>query len=62
MISAAAVPCPYSLAAPLNAGEKMDVADVSYSTLKVGPVTVFYRETGLEGRPILLPHRRTMPI
>ena len=32
----------------------MDVAKIRHSTLKVGPVTVFYREAGLEGRPILL--------
>ena len=27
---------------------------VRHSTVKVGPVTVFYREAGLEGRPVLL--------
>ena len=27
---------------------------VRHSTLKVGPVTVFYREAGLEGNPVLL--------
>jgi pimeloyl-ACP methyl ester carboxylesterase len=32
----------------------MDVAEVRHSTLKLGPVTVFYREAGLEGRPVLL--------
>ena len=32
----------------------MDVAEVRHSTVKVGPVTVFYREAGLEGRPVLL--------
>jgi len=32
----------------------MDVAEVRHSTVKVGSVTVFYREAGLEGRPVLL--------
>jgi pimeloyl-ACP methyl ester carboxylesterase len=32
----------------------MDVTEVRHSTVKVGPVTVFYREAGLEGRPVLL--------
>jgi pimeloyl-ACP methyl ester carboxylesterase len=31
-----------------------DMAAVRHSTLKVGPVTVFYREAGLEGNPVLL--------
>ena len=30
------------------------MAAVRHSTLKVGPVTVFYREAGLEGNPVLL--------
>ena len=30
------------------------MARVRHSTVKVGPVTVFYREAGLEGRPVLL--------
>ena len=30
------------------------MAGVRHSTLKVGPVTVFYREAGLEGNPVLL--------
>src|SRR5579871_851840 len=34
--------------------ETNDMAPVRHSTLKVGPVTVFYREAGLEGNPILL--------
>src|SRR6202167_6552935 len=38
----------------LNSGGKMDVTEVRHSTVKVGPVTVFYREAGLEGRPVLL--------
>ncbi len=33
---------------------KMDVAQIRHSTVKVGPVTVFYREAGLAGRPVLL--------
>jgi len=32
----------------------MDMEEVRHSTVKVGPVTVFYREAGLEGRPVLL--------
>jgi pimeloyl-ACP methyl ester carboxylesterase len=32
----------------------MDVTEVRHSTVKVGPVTVFYREAGLAGRPVLL--------
>jgi pimeloyl-ACP methyl ester carboxylesterase len=30
------------------------MAAVRHSALKVGPVTVFYREAGLEGNPVLL--------
>jgi pimeloyl-ACP methyl ester carboxylesterase len=30
------------------------MAEVRHRTLKVGPVTVFYREAGLEGSPVLL--------
>src|ERR1700744_150664 len=41
-------------AASRNAEEKMDMAEVRHSTVKVGPVTVFYREAGLQGRPVLL--------
>src|SRR5271167_5284239 len=54
MIGGAALARSYSFAAPLNSEEKMDVAEVRHSTVKVGPVTVFYREAGLEGRPVLL--------
>jgi pimeloyl-ACP methyl ester carboxylesterase len=54
MIGAAAVAGSYSLDAPLNAEGKMDGAEVRHPTLKVGRVTVFYREAGLEGRPVLL--------
>ena len=54
MIGAAALARSYSFAAPLKSEENMDVAEVRHSTLKVGPVTVFYREAGLEGRPVLL--------
>ena len=32
----------------------MDVTEIRHATLKVGPVTVFYREAGLAGRPVLL--------
>jgi pimeloyl-ACP methyl ester carboxylesterase len=42
------------MAASLNSEEKMDMVEVRHSRLKVGPVTVFYREAGLEGRPVLL--------
>jgi len=38
----------------ITSERKMDMAAVRHSTLKVGPVTVFYREAGLEGRPVLL--------
>lgn len=54
MIGAAALARSYSFAAPLNSGGKMDGAEIRHSTVKVGPVTVFYREAGLEGRPVLL--------
>ena len=54
MIGAAALARSYSFAAPLNLEGKMDVAEVRHSTVKVGPVTVFYREAGLEGRTVLL--------
>jgi pimeloyl-ACP methyl ester carboxylesterase len=32
----------------------VDRVGVRHSTVKVGPVTVFYREAGVEGRPVLL--------
>jgi pimeloyl-ACP methyl ester carboxylesterase len=54
MVGAAVVAGSSSLGAPLNAEGKMDRAEVRRSTLKVGPVTVFYREAGLEGNPVLL--------
>jgi pimeloyl-ACP methyl ester carboxylesterase len=54
MIAAAAFAGSNSFAAPLNAEGKMDVNEVRHSTVKVGPVTVFYREAGLAGRPVLL--------
>ena len=54
LIGAAALARSYSSAAPLNPEGKMDVAEIRHSTLKVGHVTVFYREAGLAGRPVLL--------
>jgi pimeloyl-ACP methyl ester carboxylesterase len=54
MIGAAALAGSSSFAAPLNAEAKTDMTLVRHSTVKVGPVTVFYREAGLEGRPVLL--------
>ncbi len=54
MIGAAALARSYSSAALLNSEGKIDVAEVRHSTLKVGPVTMFYREAGLAGRPVLL--------
>jgi pimeloyl-ACP methyl ester carboxylesterase len=57
MIGAAALAPSYLLAAPSSeqkAEGKMDVTEVRHSTVKVGPVTVFYREAGLAGRPVLL--------
>jgi pimeloyl-ACP methyl ester carboxylesterase len=41
-------------AAAFNSGGEMDPTVVRHSTLKVGGVTVFYREAGSEGRPVLL--------
>jgi pimeloyl-ACP methyl ester carboxylesterase len=43
-----------SFAAPPNSQRKVDVAEVRHSMLKVGPVTVFYREAGFEHQPVLL--------
>jgi pimeloyl-ACP methyl ester carboxylesterase len=54
MIGAAALAGSSSLAAPHNSERKMDMAEVLHSTLKVGPVTVFYREAGRVGLPVLL--------
>jgi pimeloyl-ACP methyl ester carboxylesterase len=54
MIGAAAVARPFSFAAPGNSEMTGDMAAVRHSTLKVGPVTVFYREAGLEGNLVLL--------
>jgi pimeloyl-ACP methyl ester carboxylesterase len=54
MIGAVALAGSSSIAAPLNSEGKMDVGGVRHSTVKVGPVTVFYREAGVEGRPVLL--------
>ena len=54
MIGAAALVPSNSFAAPLSPEEKTHMTLVRHSTLKVGPVTVFYREAGLEGRPVLL--------
>jgi pimeloyl-ACP methyl ester carboxylesterase len=54
MIGAVTLTGSSSFAAPVNAEGKMDVTVIRHSTLKVGPVTVFYREAGLPGRPVLL--------
>jgi pimeloyl-ACP methyl ester carboxylesterase len=54
MIGAAALASSPSFAAPLNSKRKVHAAEVRHSTVKVGPVTVFYREAGLEGHPVLL--------
>ena len=54
MMGVAALTRSFSFAAPLNSERKIDMAEVRHSTLKVGPVTVFYREAGLAGRPVLL--------
>jgi pimeloyl-ACP methyl ester carboxylesterase len=54
MIGVAALARSFSFATPLNVERKVDVTEVRHSTVKVGPVTVFYREAGLEGRPVLL--------
>jgi pimeloyl-ACP methyl ester carboxylesterase len=40
--------------APVHVKRKSDMAAIRHSTLKVGPVTVFYRQAGVEGRPVLL--------
>ena len=53
MIGAAAL-ARASFATPLHAQAKTNGTEVRHSTVKVGPVTVFYREAGLEGRPVLL--------
>jgi len=53
-IGTAALVRSFSFAAPAKSEGKIDVAAIRHSTLKVGPVTVFYREAGLEGNPVLL--------
>jgi pimeloyl-ACP methyl ester carboxylesterase len=60
MIGAAALtrsvsfPTSSSFATRVNRERTIDMAAVRHSTVKVGPVTVFYREAGLEGNPVLL--------
>jgi hypothetical protein len=54
MIGAAALARSFSLATPVNSERTINMAAVRHSTLKVGPVTVFYREAGQEGNPVLL--------
>jgi len=54
MIKAATLARSFSFATPVNSERTIDMAAVRHSTLKVGPVTVFYREAGLEGNPVLL--------
>jgi len=53
-IGAAALAGSFSFAAADKSERTTDIAAVRHSTLKVGPVTVFYREAGLEGNPVLL--------
>jgi pimeloyl-ACP methyl ester carboxylesterase len=54
MMGAAALARSSSFAAPLNVEGKMGGSVVRHSTVKVGPVSVFYREAGQEGQPVLL--------
>ena len=54
MIEAAALAGSFSFATPVTSERATDMAGVRHSTLKVGPVTVFYREAGPEGNPVLL--------
>ena len=53
-IATAALSRSSSFATTVNSEGTIDMAAVRHSTLKVGPVTVFYREAGVEGNPILL--------
>src|SRR5579863_4258894 len=54
MIGASALASSFSFATPVKSERTIDMAAVRHSTLKVGPVTVFYREAGIEGNPVLL--------
>jgi pimeloyl-ACP methyl ester carboxylesterase len=54
MIGATALARSVSFDTPVNSEGTIDTAGVRHSTLKVGPVNVFYREAGLAGNPALL--------
>lgn len=54
MIGAATLARASSLATPLNSERAIEMPEIRHSTLKVGPVHVFYREAGLAGNPVLL--------
>jgi len=54
MRSAATLARSFSFATTINSDKTIDTGAVRHSTLKVGPVTLFYREAGLEGNPVLL--------
>jgi len=54
MIGATTLASSFSFATTVKSERTIEMAAVRHSTLKVGPVTVFYREAGLEGNPVLL--------
>ena len=56
MIKAAALARSFSFATPVNSERAIDMAAIRHSTLKAGSVTVFYREAGREGNPVLPCH------
>lgn len=52
--TASALSRPFPVASPGNSYTRIDAKAVRHSTLKVGPVNVFYREAGIQGNPVLL--------
>ena len=54
MIGARALARSFSSTTSLSPSRTIDTEAIRHSTLEVGPVTVFYREAGLAGNPVLL--------
>lgn len=52
--TASALSRPFPVASSGNSYTRIDAKAVRHSTLKVGPVNVFYREAGIQGNPVLL--------
>lgn len=52
--TASALSRPFPVASPGNSYIRINAKAVRHSTLKVGPVNVFYREAGIQGNPVLL--------